>query len=186
MLTGEKVTLRARQADDIPVLESELHDDVRTWSRSDNRPWRPFSPGSTDSPYRLDDSDTSQAKFSVVELSSGVLAGDAVVWGMDMHNRCAHVGLALRPAFRGRGLGTDIVRLLCWYGFVTRGFNRLQAETLADNEAMIKAAERVGFQTEGVLRHTAWVNGEFADLVILGLLAADWRKPAHQPDGGDA
>jgi RimJ/RimL family protein N-acetyltransferase len=79
--------------------------------------------------------------------------------------------MALRPAFRGRGLSTDIVRVLCHYGFTVRGLHRLQIETLADNAAMIGAATRAGFVLEGTLRGAAWVSGSFADEVIFGLLA---------------
>jgi RimJ/RimL family protein N-acetyltransferase len=51
---------------------------------------------------------------------------------------------------------------------------RLQAETLADNGAMLAAATRAGFATEGTLRRSGWVNGQFADEVILGILASEW------------
>jgi RimJ/RimL family protein N-acetyltransferase len=174
MLRGELVALRARQDSDIPILEAELHDDVETYSRGDNRPWRPLPPGSDSSPYRVRDPHADPSVFSVVELASNELAGDAVLWGLDQHNRYAHLGLALRPASRGRGLGTDVVRVLCRYGFETRGLHRLQVETLADNEAMIRAATQTGFTREALLRQAAWVNGAFADEVILGQLAAEW------------
>jgi RimJ/RimL family protein N-acetyltransferase len=82
--------------------------------------------------------------------------------------------MALRPSFRGRGLGTDVVRVLCRYGFETRGLNRLQVDTLADNDGMIRAATRAGFTREGQLRQAGWVNGAFVDEVILGQLAAEW------------
>jgi RimJ/RimL family protein N-acetyltransferase len=121
------------------------------------------------------DPDDRTACFSVVELATGELAGDALLWGIDLHNRTAHVGISLLPAFRGRRLGTDVVRVLCRYAFAIRGLHRLQAETLADNDAMIQAARRAGFVPEGILRRSAWVNGDFADEVILGLLATEWQ-----------
>ena len=174
MLRGEVVALRARQDSDIPILETELHDDVVTYSRGDNRPWRPLPPGSDSSPYRIRDPHADPPVFSVVELASNELAGDAMLWGLDPHNRSAHLGVALRPAFRGRGLGTDVVRVLCRYGFETRGLHRLQVETLADNEAMIRAATQGGFAREALLRQAAWVNGGFEDEVILGQLDSEW------------
>jgi RimJ/RimL family protein N-acetyltransferase len=174
MLRGEKVLLRARQDSDISVLEAELHGDVETWSRGDSRPWRPLPPGSADSPFRVTDWQADPARFSVVELASDELAGDAVLWGVDQHNRSAHLGISLRPSFRGQGLGTDVVRVLCRYGFETRGLNRLQVDTLSDNEGMLLAATRAGFTREGQLRQAGWVNGAFADEVVLGQLAAEW------------
>jgi Acetyltransferases, including N-acetylases of ribosomal proteins len=174
MLRGDRVGLRARYQADVPVLHSELYDDVVTRSRADTRPWRPINPGSAASPFAVTDPTDDVAVFSVVELTGDDLAGEALLWNIDPHNRTAHLGISLRPAFRGRGLGTDVVRVLCTYGFAVRGLHRLQVDTLADNAAMIAAAVRVGFMPEGTLRRSAWVDGAFADEVVLGLLATEW------------
>jgi RimJ/RimL family protein N-acetyltransferase len=176
MLRGKKVGLRARHETDIPILQSELYDDVTTRSRADSRPWRPIPPGSAASPYAVADPTDDDALFSVVELTGGELAGDALLWGIDLHNRTAHIGISLRPAFHGRGLGTDVIRVLCHYGFAVRGLQRLQIETLTDNAAMIRIAAKAGFTQEGILRNSSWVNGDFVDEVILGLLVAEWHR----------
>ena len=129
MLRGELIGLRAQQDSDIEVFETELLNDVDTRMRSDSRPWRPVAPGSADSPYRgpADRDDHGEVvKFSAVELATGELAGEALLWAIDVHNRSAHIGLSLRPAFRGKHLGTDIVSVLCRYGFAIRGLHRLQ------------------------------------------------------------
>lgn len=176
MLRGEVAGLRARHESDVPFLQAELHDDVPTRIRADSRPWRPIPPGSAASPYAVTDPADNVALFSVIRLSDEELAGEALLWGIDVHNRMAHVGISLRPAFRGRGLGADTVRLLCYYGFAVRGLHRLQIETLADNAPMIAVATRVGFVPEGTLRRSAWVEGAFADEAILGLLASEWSQ----------
>jgi len=171
------IGLRAQQDSDVEVFETELLNDVETRMRSDSRPWRPVAPGSADSPYRGPgprDGHGEAVTFSAVELATGELIGNALLWGIDPHNRNAHIGISLRPAFRGKHLGTDIVRVLCRYGFAIRGLHRLQVDTLADNYAMIGAATRAGFALEGTLRQFAWVNGSFADEVILGQLATEW------------
>ena len=178
MLRGEIIGLRAQQDSDVEVFEAELLNDVETRMRSDNRPWRPVAPGSADSPYRgpaARDDIGAAVKFSAVELATGELVGEALLWGIDLHNRNAHIGISLRPTFRGKHLGTDIVRVLCRYGFAVRGLHRLQVDTLADNDAMIGAATRAGFVLEGTLRQAAWVDGSFADEVILSQLATEWR-----------
>ena len=77
MLRGSKVGLRARHEDDIPILQTELHDDVVNHSRSDGRPWRPISPGSAGSPFVVDDQEERSIPFSVVELDGGALVGTA-------------------------------------------------------------------------------------------------------------
>jgi len=176
MLRGEVAGLRARYESDVPVLQAELHDDVPTRIRADSRPWRPIPPGSAASPYAVTGPADDVAVFSVVRLSDEELAGEALLWGIDVHNRTAHVGISLRPAFRGRGLGAGTVRLLCHYGFAVLGLHRLQIETMADNASMIAVATRVGFVREGTLRRSAWVEGAFADEAILGMLASEWSQ----------
>jgi RimJ/RimL family protein N-acetyltransferase len=173
MLRAGKVGLRARNEADIAVLHAELYEDIATYMIADSRPWRPIPAGSSASPYAIGEPRDDVALFSVVELAPGELAGGelagaALLWAIDSHNRSAHLGLSLRPSFRGRGLGTDVVLALCEYGFAV--------DTLASNAAMISAAVRAGFAREGTLRGADWVNGEFVDEVILGLLASDWAR----------
>jgi RimJ/RimL family protein N-acetyltransferase len=171
-LRGEKVGLRARRATDVPVLQAELYDgDVVGRSRSTGSPWLPQSADVDDLSFAPQKAAPNIAIFSIVELASGELAGAAVLSLIDPHNRSGNVGLSLLPAFRGRGLATDAVRVLCEYGFATRGLNRLQIGTLADNDAMIRTALAAGFTQEGVLRENAWINGAFADEVLLGRLS---------------
>lgn len=168
MLRGERVELRERLPADVPVLHAELYADVATRLRADSRPWRPLR--EADSPFAPREPRDGEAVFSVVELDSGELAGAALLWGIDQHNRLAHLGLTLRPACRGRGFGTDVVRVLCRYGFDLLGLHRLQVDTLADNLPMIRAAVAAGFTVEGTLRQSAWVDGHFLDEVLLGRL----------------
>lgn len=176
MLRGERVCLRARHESDVPILETELYNDVPTTARADSRPWRPLPPGLADSRYTPTPPSDQVAFFSVVDLSADELAGEAVLWGIDMFHRRAHVGMSLRPSFRGRSLAPDIVNVLCHYGFDVLGLNRIQIDTLADNAPMIATARRAGFTMEATLRQGAWVMGTFVDEVVLALLADEWRK----------
>ena len=185
MLRAGKVKLRARDEADVAVLHTELYADIATRVRADSRPWLPIPAGSAASPYAVGEPRDDVAVFSVVELAGGELAGEALLWAIDLHNRMAHLGVSLRPAFRGRGLGTDVVLALCEYGFAIRGLHRLQVDTLASNTAMMRAATRAGFVHEGRLRQAAWVNGDFADEVILGLLRADWGSGGNRLAGQD-
>jgi RimJ/RimL family protein N-acetyltransferase len=182
MLRGDKVVLRARQPADVPVLHADLHEDVETRSRSDSRPWRPIPVETPDGPFSINDVPDTAAVFSIVALDSDEIAGSAQLWGIDQHNRSGHLGLSLRPSFRGRGLGTDVVRVLIRYGFRTRGLHRLSLETLADNDAMRHAATNAGFVHEGTLRAVSWIDGQFVDEIVFGLLAAEYA--AQNLDSG--
>jgi RimJ/RimL family protein N-acetyltransferase len=116
------------------------------------------------------------AFFSVVAVEGDELAGDALLWDIDLHNRYAHVGLILLPRVRGRGFGTEALELLSGYAFDVLGLHRLQLETLADNVAMTRSAQKAGYRQEATLRETAWVMGAFEDEVVMALLAGEWRS----------
>jgi RimJ/RimL family protein N-acetyltransferase len=182
VLCGELTGLRAQTDRDIEVFETELLADVDTRARATGRPWLPVAPGAADSPYRQAQDRDAVVRFSVVELATGDLAGEAVMSGIDLHNRHAEIGLVLRAAFRGRHLGTDVVRVLCHYGLAVRGLHRLEIKTLADNHAMIAAAVRAGFALEGTARDVAWVDGAFADGVTLSLLSGEWSPAGRSTD----
>jgi RimJ/RimL family protein N-acetyltransferase len=181
MLRGELTALRARAGNDAEILHAELYEDVEGWLRGSHRPWTPV-PAGPRSPYVVPEDDqkgvleAGTAEFSIVELSSGDLAGSCGLWGLDVHNRSGHVGIELRPAFRGRGLGRDAVRVVCRYGFAILGLRRMQLETLADNHAMIAVAEHLGFTREGTMRQASWVNGAFLDDAVFGLLADEFGR----------
>ncbi len=183
MLSGELTGLRARAAEDVEILHAELYEDVATRMRADTRPWVPIPsgpaspfwlPGLGAEPPAAPAAGAGSAVFSAVELATGGLVGEALLWATDLHNRSAHVGISLRPAFRGRGFGLDVVRILCRYGFQVRGLRRLQLETMGDNHAMIAVAGKLGFTREGMTRGSSWVNGRFCDDVIFGLLAEEF------------
>jgi RimJ/RimL family protein N-acetyltransferase len=180
MLRGELVALRARLQTDVPILHAGLEADVVTRSRAGSRAWVPVSVDAAESPYAVDSRPADAALFSVATLADDELVGEAVLWGIDNHNRLAHIGMSLLSASRGRGFGADVVAVLCHYGFVVRGLHRLQIDTLADNAAMIGAARNSGFVQEATLRGAAWVLGGFADEVIYGLLADEWTPSASQ------
>jgi RimJ/RimL family protein N-acetyltransferase len=178
VLHGDRVTLRGRADVDEPVLTAELFEDLDTFSRSSTSPWRPLALGES-SPYANREVSAGIARFTVVDRSSQELLGAATLWGIDTHNRSAHVGVSLRAAVRGRGYGTDTVAVLCHYAFVVLGLHRLGLETLADNEAMLAVARRCGFVPEGITRESSWLTGRFTDDVLLGLLATEWAARSH-------
>jgi RimJ/RimL family protein N-acetyltransferase len=180
VLQGQLVYLRARLPVDVPVLHAQLHDDVATHLLASGGPWLPIPPDSEDSPFAVKESREDLVRFSVVEISTGALVGTALLWGVDTHNRRAHLGLTLMPDARGRGLGADVVSLLCRYGFSILGLHRLQIETASDNLAMQKTAHKAGFTQEGIQREAYWTNGRFTDDVLFGLLADEWTPP--EPD----
>ena len=85
MLRAGKIGLRARDEDDVAVLHAELYEDIAARMQADSRPWRPIPAGSAASPYAVSGQRDDSAVFSVVELAGGELAGEALLWAIDLH-----------------------------------------------------------------------------------------------------
>jgi RimJ/RimL family protein N-acetyltransferase len=109
-----------------------------------------------------------------------VIAGpDGEPWGYvnlhkhDAKQRRIEVGIWLVHEHQGRGAGADALRQMCAFAFDELDVLRVQLTTLPDNEPMIRCAERVGFQREGVLRSYTFERGQPVDNLMCSVLRGE-------------
>jgi aminoglycoside 6'-N-acetyltransferase len=94
--------------------------------------------------------------------------------------RHATVDLFLDPALHGRGLGTAAVRMLVERLFGELGHHRVTIDPAAANVAAVRAYEKAGFRTVGVMRrYERDVAGEAWHDSLLMELLADELPPAE-------
>jgi aminoglycoside 6'-N-acetyltransferase len=86
--------------------------------------------------------------------------------------RHAGVDLFIGDAFAGRGLGTEVVRVVCTHLVDQRGFHRIVIDPQVANEAAIACYRKVGFKPVGVMRrYERDASGEWRDGLLMDLLA---------------
>jgi RimJ/RimL family protein N-acetyltransferase len=84
------------------------------------------------------------------------------------------MGIGLFPAARGKGFGTEAVRLFARYLFDDEAATRVQLGTDVDNLAMRRAAEKAGFRLEGIMRGFWLTDGQPArDYALYARTRAD-------------
>jgi ribosomal-protein-alanine N-acetyltransferase len=71
----------------------------------------------------------------------------------------------------------EAARALLTHCFTTLQTHRVEAEIEPANLRSIRFAERLGFQSEGLLRDRLWVNGEPRSILMYALLRPDWNLP---------
>ena len=81
----------------------------------------------------------------------------------------AGLGLGMHRDFRRQGIGLRLMEGVIEKAW-ERGLERLELEAWADNLAAISLYEKLGFQHEGVLRNYRFLDGEYTDAVMMGLL----------------
>lgn len=184
MLTGERVVLRAQNRQDVEEQHAQTAGDYELHSIIDTTAWRPVGLEATLARYDrtlAEPADPKSAWFSVARRDDPELTwlGRAGLWNIDEYQSTAHIGIMLSAAARGKGFGTDSVRVLCDYAFRVRGLHRVSLEALASNQAMLHAARAAGFTEEGRLREHAYLLGTRVDEILLGLLRSEWQpRPA--------
>jgi RimJ/RimL family protein N-acetyltransferase len=96
---------------------------------------------------------------------------------------CTGIGYMLVPGERGRGYGTEAVRMMVDYLFLHRDIVRIQAETHPANAASQRVLEKAGFRKEGVIRQSFFSRGVYRDTALWSILRHEWREPGVLPRG---
>ncbi len=81
-------------------------------------------------------------------------------------------------AYWGKGYGRESINLLIEYGFRHHNLRKIWLEVHADNTRALRAYQACGFLEEGRLRAHVYSNGHYEDLVVMGLLRAEWQAPS--------
>ncbi len=96
------------------------------------------------------------------------------------------IGYILVPGARGRGYGTEAVRLIVDYLFLHKDIGRIQAETHPANAASRRVLEKAGFTFEGLIRRSYFSRGTWRDTAMHSLLREEWHGPRVLPAGQTA
>lgn len=98
----------------------------------------------------------------------------------DEARRCHWAFYLSSDATRGRGVGSWVEYQVLKIVFDVLGLNKLCAEVLVSNAAVISMHEGFGFRREATYREHVWRNGLPVDVVGLGMLRSDWElcRPA--------
>lgn len=74
----------------------------------------------------------------------------------------------------GKGYGTEAKLLLLRYAFLTLGLHRVTSQVYATNERSLRCQLHCGYTEEGRKRKEVLINGEWVDVIVLGVLADEW------------
>jgi aminoglycoside 6'-N-acetyltransferase len=159
------LTLRGPRVELVPVApehrerlrELRLEPEVLRWWHDLEDDWPAPEPNTVSYTVRLD----------------GDIAGFAQWWEEPEPTfRHAGIDVFLDPAVHGRGLGTEVVRLLCAHLVDEHGFHRVVIDPEVANEVAIACYVKVGFRPVGVMRRYERDRfGEWKDGLLMDLLA---------------
>lgn len=175
-LDTPRLRLRQLTHDDVPAVFAVFSDPrvMRFWS-SDPLPDLDAARALVDDVDALRAAD-SLYQWGVEGRDDRMLIGTATLSRLDFSHRRAELGFALRSDRWGRGYATEAAARLARHAFDDLAMHRLEADVDPRNEASLAVLAKLGFEREGYAPHRWFVAGEWADSVLLGLLAT--RRPA--------
>lgn len=92
----------------------------------------------------------------------------------DPDYRHAGLDLFLDPSVHGRGLGTEVVLVVCAHLVDDHGFHRIVIDPEATNAAAIACYRKVGFRDVGIMReYSRGADGVWRDGLSMDLLARE-------------
>lgn len=104
---------------------------------------------------------------------SGAPLGIVGFTAIDPANRnCSWAFYSAQEAPRGTGSRMEFLALE--HAFGTMGLHKLHCEVLAFNTSVVGLHQKFGFAIEGTLREHHRMDGEYVDIIRLGLLASEW------------
>lgn len=118
-----------------------------------------------------------QCVAGVVDRSDNALCGLVYLRNIDWISRHAAFGMliGLRDKQR-RGLGRRALRLMLQYGFNVLNLERIYLFVVEYNLPACKLYETEGFSYEGRLRGHVALNGKYYDLLVMGMLRAEFGR----------
>lgn len=185
MIKGKKVRLRAVEKTDLPKMWEWFNDEevMYYWAFPDNT----VSLAQLEHQFLLpselwDPRVTPTRRIFIIETIEGVAIGQIGYFDLSTRHRRAEVLILIgEKDYWGKGYGTDAMMFFLNYLFNELGLNRVYLYTQSYNRRAYASYKKCGFVDEGVARQRYFVNGEYHDGLLMGVLRHEF-KPRGGPE----
>jgi ribosomal-protein-alanine N-acetyltransferase len=117
--------------------------------------------------------------FAIADAVTGQAVGQTGLWLRNFDEGRASTGCWIAARFRQRGYASAALDAISRWGLSLDGIHRVELYVEPWNEGSWRAAERVGYVREGLLRSWQRVGDERRDMYMYSLLPQD--LPAGRP-----
>lgn len=109
--------------------------------------------------------------FVIEDIASGQAIGSCQLYNINWQHRNAELQIRIKDQyFKNQGLGSEAIQLLCRFGFDDLNLHHIYLSVLKNNERAINVYQQYGFVEEGVMREAAFIDYQWLDVTLMGLL----------------
>jgi len=175
MLNSARVTLRAIRRDDLYRL-CQFNNDVVIELSGGGDPPTPQTLQRLEAEFDQDSlrGGRDGARFAIE--ADGLFIGQCALFNFNVIHGTCELGITIGDHdYLGKGYGREAIRLLLDYAFRLRNVRKVSLMVNSTNARAMSAYAACGFKEEGRLRRHVWSDGEYIDLVSMGVFADEVR-----------
>lgn len=117
--------------------------------------------------------------LAIIDKETNQHVGNIALQDINLLDRTAELAIIIgNKQSWGKGIGREAAKLIIVHGFDSLNLNRIGFGTSEENKAMQKLGESLGFKKEGTMRQALYKNNGFKDIIIFGLLRAEYEAKA--------
>ncbi len=75
-----------------------------------------------------------------------------------------------------KGIGSEVTKLILKYAFKEMKLHRVDLKVLEYNKRAIRCYEKCDFKIDGILRDSAFIEGNFHSDIIMSILEDEWER----------
>lgn len=172
-IVGKRVTLRAVERGDLPLLQlwsndPEIQYQVGGWHF-------PSSAAAMEKWFESLQNDELNKRFVIDTQQYGAI-GTANLVSINWKDRNAFHGMLIgNRDVRGQGYGQDTIMAVMRYAFEELGLERLDGSIIEYNEASYRVyVGKCGWKEEGRKKNWYWRRNRFVDKIIVGINRDDY------------
>ena len=185
LFEGKLIRLGSIDHEKDPEVESRWTHDVSYLRALGTGPTRPLSPARMKKKYeeiekRVEESGNN-FYFTIRSQEDDRLIGAVNLFWIEWSHGTGNLKIGIGdPNDRGKGCGSEAMRLILHYSFEELNLYRLSAVLGEDNPGGLRFFQKFGFVEEVRRRQAIVRDGRVWDLLHLGLLAEEWHYDRQQ------
>jgi RimJ/RimL family protein N-acetyltransferase len=179
LFEGTLIRLASIDHEKDPEVESRWTHNLSLLRALGNEPAMPLSVAQVKKKYESIEKDMDESKrlfhFTIRGKEDGRLLGFVRIEWIEWTHGTGNLKLAIGdPAERGKGYGSEAMRLILRYAFSELNLYRLTAILGADNIKALDFLQKFGFVEEVRRRKALLRDGQIWDVIHMGLLRDEW------------
>ncbi|MCD8479484.1 MAG: GNAT family N-acetyltransferase [Candidatus Cloacimonetes bacterium] len=116
--------------------------------------------------------------FAIVEKDTNKVIGNCGLHGINEVHRRAVFGIFIgEKTYWNQGIGAEATALILDYGFNILNLKSISLEVVAFNKRAARCYEKVGFKLVGTRRKSAFMAGEYHDVLVYDILNEEFESP---------